>query len=315
MEQSELLRYLKDVSELEHQIYTYGKLAEKYRKEIATTNTNYGQYASLNVWFEEQYGAVTAYANIGGKQISNRQWYKSKECQDHLNKEMKKFYRKRKMSYLSLGIIMLIPLILHIKGWSDDNIFLIVGSVILGFFILLANLGKIERYSYNDEKKFRYDILNGYFYGKFSEIYESQYKVRISQKEKYEEELKTIIVPHIQNTKGLLKKLYSKDIIYPKYRNFIAMTQICEYIESGRCYTLEGPDGAYNLFESELRQNIIVANLKDINNQLDELNNTMHSICASLSYTNSLINNISNMMSYNSQCVAYNTNITNYYNY
>ena len=69
MERQELLRYLKDVSELEHQIYTYGKLAEKYRKEIATTNTNYGQYASLNVWFEEQYGAVTAYANIGGINI------------------------------------------------------------------------------------------------------------------------------------------------------------------------------------------------------------------------------------------------------
>ena len=66
-------------------------MVSKYRKEISATNTNYGQYASFNVWFEEQYGAVTAYANIGGKQISNRQWYKSKECQDHLNKEMKKF--------------------------------------------------------------------------------------------------------------------------------------------------------------------------------------------------------------------------------
>ena len=315
MEQQELLRYLKDVSELEHQIYTYGKLAEKYRKEISATNTNYGQYISLNVWLEEQYGGVTAYADIGGKIISNRQWYKSKECQDHLNKEMKKFYRKRKLNYLSFGIIMLIPLILLIKGLSEGNIVLILGGLILGFIILMASLGKIERYSYDDEKRLRYDTLKGYFYGKFSEIYESKYKVRISQKEKYEEELKTIIVPHIQNTKGLLKKLYSKDIVYPKYRNFIAMTQICEYIESGRCYTLEGPDGAYNLFESELRQNIIVNNLREINNQLDELNDTMHSICASLSYTNTLINNISNMISYNSQCVAYNTNITNYYNY
>jgi hypothetical protein len=44
---------------------------------------------------------------------------------------------------------------------------------------------------------------------------------------------------------------------------------MAEYLDSGRCSALEGPDGAYNLYESELRQNYIISKLDTIINQLD----------------------------------------------
>ena len=44
-----------------------------------------------------------------------------------------------------------------------------------------------------------------------------------------------------------------------------------EYFESGRCSTLTGPDGAYNLYEQELRSNLIISNLQEINSKLDQI--------------------------------------------
>lgn len=68
-----------------------------------------------------------------------------------------------------------------------------------------------------------------------------------------------------------LNKLYSLDIIYPKYRTLIPVIMFCEYLESGRCSQLEGHEGAYNIYESELRQNIIIAKLDDVINRLEQI--------------------------------------------
>lgn len=75
----------------------------------------------------------------------------------------------------------------------------------------------------------------------------------------------------LQETQDLLDKYYSLDIIYPKYRALVPISSICEYLESGRCFSLIGPDGAYNLYESELRSNLVVNKLDDISSKLDNL--------------------------------------------
>ncbi|MBQ2897191.1 MAG: hypothetical protein IJE46_02590 [Clostridia bacterium] len=70
-----------------------------------------------------------------------------------------------------------------------------------------------------------------------------------------------------------LKELYLNDIIYPKYRNIISLLCFYEYIDSGRCSTLEGADGAYNLFEFEQRMNKISIQLDTIISSLNEIMN------------------------------------------
>ena len=59
-------------------------------------------------------------------------------------------------------------------------------------------------------------------------------------------------------TNGCLQKLYNKNILYPKYRNYACVCTLYEYFDSGRCTTLEGHEGAYNLLESEMRMNRII---------------------------------------------------------
>jgi len=66
-------------------------------------------------------------------------------------------------------------------------------------------------------------------------------------------------------------ELYSCGIIYGKYRNYVALTTLYEYLDSGRCNTLEGPEGAYNLFESESRANEIIVQLNTIVDSLESI--------------------------------------------
>ena len=63
-------------------------------------------------------------------------------------------------------------------------------------------------------------------------------------------------------------KLFSANVIYPNYRDVCALSSFYEYFNSERCYELEGPNGAYNLYESECRGDSIskiFRTLEDIN--------------------------------------------------
>lgn len=82
----------------------------------------------------------------------------------------------------------------------------------------------------------------------------------------------------LAETKALLQKLYDLNLIFPKYRNLVAMSTIYEYYASGRCSQLEGPDGAYNLYESELRQNLVINQLEGIANKLDQIQQNQYTL-------------------------------------
>lgn len=130
-------------------------------------------------------------------------------------------------------------------------------------------------------------------------IYEICLKLYEERRERYEKCCNDI-PPLVQNVRGALSgalgKLYAENIIYPKYRNMVAVTTIYEYLESGRCNRLEGPDGAYNLYEMELRQNIIIGQLSVIASNLEHIKENQfmlyNEIVAANDNTNFLLTNI-----------------------
>ena len=65
-------------------------------------------------------------------------------------------------------------------------------------------------------------------------------------------------------TKQTLESLYGLNLIYPKYRNYTAIASFYEYFCSGRCKELTGHEGAYNIFEQEVRMGIIIDKLDAI---------------------------------------------------
>ncbi len=115
------------------------------------------------------------------------------------------------------------------------------------------------------------------------------------------------------NANQILQQLYDFDIIFPKYRNMVAMCTIFEYFESGRCTELGGPNGAYNLYESELRQNLIISKLDTIIDKLEEIKENQYLLYSEIRNTNNLLEGIGNDVSKilkNTNQIVKNTHIT-----
>ena len=68
-----------------------------------------------------------------------------------------------------------------------------------------------------------------------------------------------------------LNRAYSCDIIYPAYRNLVAVSSFYDYLSSNRCQTLEGHEGAYNLYNLESRLDKIITRLDVISSQLESI--------------------------------------------
>lgn len=89
----------------------------------------------------------------------------------------------------------------------------------------------------------------------------------------------------LDDTVVALEKLYQIGWIFPKYHNFVAVCSFYEYFLTGRCAELAGPDGAYNLYESELRQNIIINSLETIVNELESIKSNQYILYKELEKT------------------------------
>lgn len=102
------------------------------------------------------------------------------------------------------------------------------------------------------------------------------------------------IKPQLLNTKKILDSYYALNIIYPKYRNMACVTSMLEYILSGRCDSLTGQGGAYNLLEDDIKFGIINDKLDVVIRKLDEIKTNQNYLYEALQECNSTINSVSN---------------------
>ena len=91
-------------------------------------------------------------------------------------------------------------------------------------------------------------------------------------------------------------QLYAFNIIYGKYRNYVALTSIYEYLDSGRCDTLDGPQGAYNLFELESRTNEIILQLSAIAASLEAIKTNQFMLYRELKRANHNLDTMKELM-------------------
>ena len=125
-----------------------------------------------------------------------------------------------------------------------------------------------------------------------------------NERKKIAEKMSTIRIPStvirdisakdIEEAETYLKKaiecrnqLYSCNIIFPKYRDAVALSMFYEYFSSGRCTTLEGPNGAYNIYEMETRSNLIISQLNTVIESLETIKQNQYMIYSKLSSVNS----------------------------
>lgn len=97
-------------------------------------------------------------------------------------------------------------------------------------------------------------------------------------------------VHRLMETKQILKGFYDKDIVFVKYRSFIAISSILEYLVSGRCNNL--PE-AYNKYEEEIRQDIINGKLDTIIGELEAIEENQYMLYDAIMSANKKLGDIS----------------------
>lgn len=300
MECEELKRYLKDVYELEKQLYSLRQIEKLYVNELDSVN----EECNTLYLYEPLFGEAPI-IDWDGSQKENQTILPPEKLLDLDN------------IFLSI----LFPQAYPYERWD------------------LANYQKeledknVKRSFF--KKTFDTAVYNNgtMLFNSIVDYYTNHYNNDIEKKrtilqpfcDKIQKEYSEQILVTISNSEKLLTQLYAQDIIHPKYRNFLAIAQIYEYFDTGRCIELVGANGAYNLYEQELRQNTIIDRLDVIVSQLQMLNRTMAYVASAISESNSILRNISSTLrsidantaltAYNSQCIAYNTNIANRYHY
>ena len=90
----------------------------------------------------------------------------------------------------------------------------------------------------------------------------------------------------------LIDQYFRTNILYHKYWDIIPICSFYEYIDSGRCSTLEGHEGAYNLYEQERRLDRILDKLDDIIWRLDDIRSNQTALYNVISSGNQKIDSL-----------------------
>ena len=100
----------------------------------------------------------------------------------------------------------------------------------------------------------------------------------------------------IAQTLHTLDIYYQMNIIAPKYQhNLIAISSFHEYLTLERTHSLtfnSGDSGAYNIYENELRLNVIIGKLDDIIDRLDQIKSKQYSLYQAIQSSNRTSNQI-----------------------
>jgi len=97
-------------------------------------------------------------------------------------------------------------------------------------------------------------------------------------------------------THRLLWQYYNKGIVFEKYRSLVPICMFYEYLQSGRCSELTGHEGAYNIYENEIRMNIILSKLDDIIERLDRIESNQYTLAHAIRETNAEVNKLTGIV-------------------
>lgn len=121
----------------------------------------------------------------------------------------------------------------------------------------------------------------------------------------------------LKKTEDILSQYYMWDAVYPKYRGLIPITMFCEYFASGRCSELTGPNGAYNIYENEIRLDLILVKLDDIISRLDQIQENQYMLASLIQDCNKEVQGLSRVVSSQTASLSRiedRIEVSNYYN-
>jgi len=171
-----------------------------------------------------------------------------------------------------------------IGGWITAVIVGIICAAISGYLTHVANRQYDEKYYEYEERCKEYQKLCN----------DDEERVEAEKKEVvYLREEVYALKEQIDRTSGTLQELYSIGVLFEKYWwDIVAIASFNEYLNSGRCTELIGHEGAYNIYEMEIRLNHIVGQLDEVIRRLDQIQRNQYMIYTAIQEANQKLNGI-----------------------
>lgn len=176
-------------------------------------------------------------------------------------------------SSLFFGLVALMA-----NGGMEDIDGLLVILFLVGIGLMLPYFSKKkEAEEINAQKEKNYQNSLAYYEEQVeringqNEMIRKQQSANIEIWDKANQVMEQKFIHALEETQMTLNTLYSQDVIYAKYRNLPALTSIYEYLITGRCEGLTGPHGAYNLYEDEVRKDIVISQLSVVIENLEQI--------------------------------------------
>lgn len=247
--------------------------------------------------------------------------YEQNQLINHLNERLnrlksmpdKKHIRGNYKDESGLGLyIFIFPFIIGylLCGFVSITVGCIVGGIVLLVEWLIFR--PTEEKAYNKQERARV-LAENQRIDAYNEQFRSQLPARCTALSTQISRTKK----SLDNTRTALNRLYALDVIYPKYRNMAAVTSFYEYFCSGRCTSLTGHEGAYNIFEQEVRMGIVIDKLDLILERLDQIESNQYMIARAIKQSNERAEQIYAKMSECAdrlQSIDENTLINGYFN-
>lgn len=164
------------------------------------------------------------------------------------------------------------------------SVFLICLVIILIMF-LAEKKDKDNQYE-QDMKKYKKNMEND--------------RVRVERELKQKRYIQTqcnTLAQMYQKSRNALDTIYSYDILEMKYRNIVAVSSIYEYLKYDRTRSLQrvgSDEGAYNMFETEMRLNKIITNTDVIIKKLDKIMENQRELAYTMRNAQNSINTLIN---------------------
>lgn len=273
---NEMLQYLKTVMELEVSVYTQAEVLEKAEDAIYEPRKQKVEKEEIRVH------------------------YPSKPIKEYVNNDHK--------IALGIGIGCIgFGLILSIMSAAPYlQLFLyLVGAVAL----LLAPTGfraeKAAQEQYLSDLK-KYEAEMAETKAKHEALVaaaETDYQKRMAAAEEeytrqlnnYHAALPTLeqMREQLDATENILQDMYSLDILYTKYQELIPVSTFYEYFATERVTKLTGSNGAYNLYEQELRMDLVINKLDVIIDELEDIKDNQYTLYRELVTANKTLKTIS----------------------
>lgn len=278
MENKELLQYLKDAIEQETDIMQQEELIRNFNREKERKKPALKQKIAIKKPKATEHEVKSSFAFflvisiflliIGVSDVSHNTEAKSDAQREYSNADKNYYHSTKWEQERALEDIQEAE-----SGITMGIILMCVGfgfAAVAGYIIRkTVNANKAEQAEYAKKLTVYQSAMEKI--NKENAVLRSEYDKKIKEWRESANDTSRTMSDALARTQSTLQRFYEVDYIYPKYRTLPALTSIYEYFMTGRCTELTGPHGAYNLYEDEVRKDMIINRLDTVIENLEQI--------------------------------------------